>query len=113
MVFYFELHEAHVGWVCELSDDAKSWEQSREREYIEGHLQNERRRKNIHFRLECEIIEQVWERRPEEGLDIDDGLCVSHVVLFCNHGALLVNYHHCVSKSHSTSQQAVQTIETE
>ena len=28
VVFDFELHEAHVGWVGELSDDAEGWEQS-------------------------------------------------------------------------------------
>lgn len=28
MVFDFELHKAHVGWVGELCDDAQSWEQS-------------------------------------------------------------------------------------
>ena len=28
MVFDFELHKAHVCWVGELCDDAKSWEQS-------------------------------------------------------------------------------------
>lgn len=27
MVFDFKLHEAHVGRVCELRDDAESWEQ--------------------------------------------------------------------------------------
>lgn len=28
MVFDFELHKAHVGWMGELCDDAQSWEQS-------------------------------------------------------------------------------------
>lgn len=28
MVFDLELHEAHVGRVCELCDDAQSWKQS-------------------------------------------------------------------------------------
>lgn len=48
---------------------------------------------------------------PEEGLDVDDGLCISHVVLLCNHGALLVDHHHGVGESHSTSKQTVQTVE--
>lgn len=28
VVFHFELHKAHVGWMCELRDDAKSWKKS-------------------------------------------------------------------------------------
>lgn len=33
MVFDFELHKAHVGWVGELCDDTKSWEQSGEKKH--------------------------------------------------------------------------------
>lgn len=46
--------------------------------------------------------------RPEEGLDVDDGLCVGHVVFLCDHGALLVDHHHGVRERHSASQQTVQ-----
>lgn len=49
--------------------------------------------------------------RPEESLDVDNGLGISHIVLLCNHGALLVNHYHGVGKSDSTSQQTVQTAE--
>lgn len=35
VIFDFELHEAHVGWVCELSDDTKSREQSGDKEHTE------------------------------------------------------------------------------
>ena len=64
MVFDFELHEAHVGWVCELSDDTKSWEQSVEKEHIERQLENKRGRKPpTNFKVECEIIEQIWAKQ--------------------------------------------------
>ena len=49
--------------------------------------------------------------RPEECLDIDDSLRIRHVILLCDHGALLVNHHHGVGESDSTSQQTVQTVE--
>lgn len=51
--------------------------------------------------------------RPEQCLDVDDGLCISHIVLLSNHGTLLVNHHHGVGKSDPTSQQTVQTVERE
>lgn len=50
--------------------------------------------------------------KPEEGLYVDDGLGVSHVVLLCDHGALLVHHHHGVGESNSTAKQTVQTVET-
>lgn len=52
----------------------------------------------------------LWsESTPEKCLDINDSLCISHVVLLCNHRALLVNHNHRVGKCHSASQQAIQT----
>lgn len=48
------------------------------------------------------------ERRPEERLDVDDGLRVGHVVLLGDHGALLVHHHHGVGESHPAPQQAVE-----
>lgn len=51
--------------------------------------------------------------RPEQCLDVDDGLCISHIVLLSNHGTLLVNHHHGVGESDPTSQQTVQTVERE
>lgn len=47
------------------------------------------------------------QRRPEERLDVDDGLRVGHVVLLGDHGALLVHHHHGVGESHPAPQQAV------
>lgn len=35
VVFDFELHKAHVGWVGELRDDTKSWEQSGEKKHTD------------------------------------------------------------------------------
>lgn len=69
---------------------------------------------NAHFMLLCETAEQVQGKcRPKECLDIDDSLCISHVVLLCNHGAFLVYYHHSVCESHATSQQTVQTVQVD
>lgn len=103
VVFDFELHKAHVCWVCELRDDTKSWEQSA------GNKETIMNRKKIshYMRLQSKFEQS----RPEECLDIDDSLCIRHVILLCNHGALLVNHHHGVGESHSTSQQTVQTVE--
>lgn len=54
----------------------------------------------------------LWsESRPEKCLNIDYSLCISHVVLLCNHGALLVHHHHGVGKRHSASQQTIQAKE--
>lgn len=58
--------------------------------------------------MRCVRLKSKFEQsRPEQGLDIDYGLCISHVVLLCNHGALLINHNHGVGESHSTSQQTV------
>lgn len=33
VIFDFELHKTHVGWVCELCDDTKTWKQSAEQKH--------------------------------------------------------------------------------
>lgn len=57
VVFDFELHKPHIGWVGELCDDTQSREQSGGRS-----TQTERKKGNetiTHFKIVCEIVEQV------------------------------------------------------
>ena len=111
MVFDFELHKAHVGRMGELCDDTQSWEQSVRKKNRE--TQREKMvKKNNNFSLykRLRLQSEFGQSGPEKGLDVDDGLCVGHVVLLCDHGALLVNHHHGVGEGHSAPQQTVQTV---
>lgn len=110
VVFDFELHEAHVGWMGQLRDDTESGKQSammerrdRERERASGKLSS--------FGLSVRLQSKLRRGQPVEGLDVDNGFGIGHVVFLGNHGALLVHHHHGVSEGHPTPQQTVQTVQ--
>lgn len=50
VVFDFKLHEAHVGWVGELSDDTQSWEQSGEKKRQTHRDKTMNEKQNTHSR---------------------------------------------------------------
>lgn len=50
MVFDFKLHEAHVGWVGELSDDTQSREQSGEKKRQTHRDKTMNKKQNRHSR---------------------------------------------------------------
>lgn len=54
----------------------------------------------------------TWKDLPEERLNINNGLGISHVILLSDHGAFFVHHNHGVSKRHATTQKTVQTAHT-
>lgn len=62
MVFDFELHKAHVGWVGELRDDTKSWEKSgtKKRRVMFTEKNKPSLRWSVRWQRKVEDLKRVW-----------------------------------------------------